>query len=363
MTGLYQDPETGKIISTHSMLKTFRRCPKQAEYKYARRLKPKRLGQPLKRGTWIHKLLEVHAKALMAEARPKAALEAMWEEHRRLSKDFDRLFDEEKEYYGDLPREIGQIMRAYFWHYAKHPWKVLDVEFVLEAELPDGALFRAKIDLLVEDEFGLWIVDHKSHKTLPKLDYRILDAQSADYLWAAAKNGIPVEGHLWNYVRWKMPTTPLVLQSGRISHKAIDTDYLTFKEGVEAAGVDPSSDAWVAAKLRYLKGLRYQGPGTVQASTFFRRDPLEKSKALISQVAREAYHTHRRMSAYPFDRPEIVERSIDRSCSYLCGYSDLCATELWGGNAKQLIKAKYKEEDPMNYYYDEKEMVDAGASD
>jgi hypothetical protein len=43
--GLYTDDKTGKLISTHSMLKTFRRCPKQAEFKYVHRLKPRRLGK------------------------------------------------------------------------------------------------------------------------------------------------------------------------------------------------------------------------------------------------------------------------------------------------------------------------------
>ena len=54
---LYPD-EDGVPILTNSMLTAFRRCIKQSEYKYVHRLKPRLLGGPLKRGTWVHALLE-----------------------------------------------------------------------------------------------------------------------------------------------------------------------------------------------------------------------------------------------------------------------------------------------------------------
>lgn len=343
---LYADPDTGQAISTHSLLKTFRRCPRQTYYKYVHRLTPKNVGKPLKRGTWVHKLLEVHYKG------------GDWkEEHQRLSRDFNRLFDEEKDFYGDLPREIYQIMQSYFWHYANHDWKVLDAEFVLEVELPDGALFRCKIDLLVEDQFGLWIVDHKSHKRLPSLDYRILDAQSGDYIWAALKNGLKVQGHIWNYIRWKAPTKPSLLKSGRLSHKVLDTDYPTFAKALKEYGIDPRGDAWAMQKLKHLKGLRYEH-GMPQRSTYLRRDVLEKTPALLNQVARELYHTHKRMNEYPWDSPELIERVPEQSCTFLCSYTDVCAAELWGNNMNPIIKSRYKVVDPMAYYHDEREVAD-----
>ena len=363
--GIYLDPDTGRTISTHSMLKTFRRCPKQAEFKYIHRLKPKKLGSPLKRGTWIHLLLEVFSRALKDGAKHKDAVAAMWEAHQRLSKEFNALFDEEKDFYGDLPREIFRVMTAYLWHYSKHDWKVLDVEFVLEAELPDGSIFRAKVDLLVEDQFGLWIVDHKSHKTLPKLDYRILDAQSADYVWAALKNKIPVQGHIWNYIRWKEPSVPKMAYLGkanqRLSKAECDTDYPTYVAAVKQYQKEHGLKILPEynAKAKYLKGLQYRF-GEIQNSTFFRRDVLEKAPTMLNQVAREMYHTHTRMNEYPWDRPEMIERVPDRSCEFSCSYVDICTAQLWGGNIDPIIKRKYKVEDPMSYYYDEQEVTDGG---
>src|SRR5690606_11756426 len=131
--------------------------------------------------------------------------------HARLSTEFDRLFDEEKDYYGDMPTEINQIMESYIWHYANDPWKVIDTEFQLEAELPDGTIYRGKVDAMVETQFGLFLVDHKTHKTLPDLNFRLKDAQSALYLWAAQQNGLNIQGFIWNYVKWKAPSKPTLL--------------------------------------------------------------------------------------------------------------------------------------------------------
>ena len=331
--------QDGKQISTHSMLKTFRRCPKQAEYKYVQRLKPRVLGKPLRRGTWIHALLEAHYKG-----------EDWRGEHERQTKKFAKLFDEEKEQLGDLPRELRRLMKSYLWHYKNDPWKVLEVEFTLEAEFPDGTIYRGKIDALIENQYGLWIVDHKSHARLPNLDFRLLDAQSALYVWAAQQNGIPVQGHIWNYLVTKPPSVPEWLpKSNRMSARRITTDYPTYKAALKAYGLDPAD---YAAKLDYLKNQRYQ-PGRPQTSEFFRRDILEKPGPMLERVAQEAYHTSLRMHEYPWDFTEGVERVPDRSCTFSCSYTDLCTAELFGGNTAVILKNRYDVGDPMDYYYDD----------
>ena len=123
------------------MLKTFRRCPKQAQYKYVERLKPKEVQKNLHRGKWMHKLLELYHMG-----------EDWQEEHAKWCHKFDKLFDEEKDRLGDLPREILRMMKAYIWHYAADEWEVLEVEFVVECKFPDGTVYRAKIDALVKNQ-------------------------------------------------------------------------------------------------------------------------------------------------------------------------------------------------------------------
>lgn len=76
---------------------------------------------------------------------------------------------------------------------------------------------------------------------------------------------------------------------------------------------------------------------------------------MLKRVAQEAYHTARRMNEYPFDRPEIVERVPDRSCAFMCNYTDLCTSELTTGSRPINWDKRYKIGDPMYYYYDDKD--------
>jgi len=321
------------------MIKTFRRCPKQAEYKYVQLLKPRQLGKPLRQGTWLHKLQEIFHSGGDWRA-----------EHERLTIKFSKLFDEEKEKLGDLPRECLRMMHSYIWHYKLDEWKVLEAELVLETEFPNGVVYRGRIDLLVENAWGLWIVDHKWNKTLPDLSFRILDAQSALYIWAARRMGIPVQGHIWNYGKRKAPSIPKLLLDGtRLSRAACDTDYPTMLAAIKKYKLDPED---YRDKLLSLKRQRYV-PGEPQTSVFFRRDVLEKSDEMLKQVAREGYHTAIRMNEYDFTKTGFVERVPDRSCTFMCNYTDLCTLELFGGEPRQIRKSRYMVGDPMDYYYDD----------
>lgn len=343
MPGLYYDESVDKYVVTHSMIKTFRRCPRQTLYKQVQRLKPRILTKPLKRGTWMHYLLEEHHAG------------RDWQKmHAALSAKYNEMFDEEKDAYGNLPVECRQLMESYIWHYKDDPWKVHETEFTVEAEFPDGTLYRGKVDALVENQFGLWIVDHKTHSRIPDRSHRILDAQSALYIWAAKKMGIPVEGFIWNYLKTSAPAVPKLLKDGSRLHKRIgDTDYLTFTREVQRLKREEGyrirqEDVDFANKL---KGHRYR-PNEPQLSEFFQRHTLEKDDVMLRQVAAEAYHTAKRMASYPFHQLSIVERNNDRSnCTFMCSYEDLCTTELMGGNRNALMK-NFTVGNPQDYYQD-----------
>lgn len=342
--GLYFDEELGKRIITHSMLKTFRRCEMCAYFKYVRRLKPKMLKKPLKRGTWVHALLEAQGNG------------KDWRGvHKHYSHQFDQLFDEEKDYYGDMPTEIGKIMESYSWHYKNDPWTYVANEFTLECEFPDGTLYRGKVDALIENEYGLWLVDHKTHRSLPDLQFRLRDSQSALYLWAARENGLPVQGFIWNYLRWKPASTPKLLVKGdRISDAACDTDYPTFvkalkkyKEENPQFKIRPQD----RAKAEYLRGLQYQH-GAMQTSEFFRRDILEKSDEMLDRVMMMNYRTALRMQNYDFDDTAAIEMADPQQRGFFEDYEDLHVTHIMGGDVERMIRLNYTEGDPNDYYQD-----------
>jgi len=340
--GLYRDAETGQLISTHSMLKTMRRCPKQAQYKYVERLKPKRLGRPLRCGTWMHKLQEVYYKG------------GDWrEEQQRQTSKFRKLWEDEQSDVGDLPGDTERLWRSYLWHYKNDNWKVLETEFTLEAELPDGSKLRGKVDNLIEDQYGLWIVDHKWHKVFPDHSFRILDQQSVGYLWLALKNKIPVQGHIWNYGRSKPPTLPVLTKTGLIARwRMLDTDYPTAARFIKNHP-DLRDISRYYPKLRILKSHRYVH-GEPQRSNFFRRVVVEKPISQINRNIRELYRTHLRMHDYDFQDIDSVERVPDRSCTFMCSYRDLCSAEAVTGQRPVSWRHQFSIGDPLDYYDDDR---------
>lgn len=342
LSALYVDAESGRTISTNSMLKTFLRCPKQAEYKYYRRLKPKTTGRPLTMGKWMHALLEAFYKG------------EDWKlVHHQLTHEYSKLFDEEKDMLGNLPVDCAVLMRAYIWHYRDHEWDILGVEQMLETEFPDGSIFRGKYDLLVKDEYGIWLVDHKNYKTMPRFDVLMLDTQAPRYIWAARRLGIPVRGFIWNILKTKPMTVPELTVKGERFKKTTmgNCDFPTAARAMKASGLDVEPyKPW----LRGLKAQRYTHGG-VQSSPFFQRVVIEMPDDQVDRVAVSSFHTSMRMHDYNFAVTDAVERVPDRSCGFMCSYPELCKTELLGGNTDLILRKQYKVADPMEYYYDERD--------
>lgn len=357
----YIDPETGQEIVTHSMLKSFRRCPRQFYYKYVQRLKPKMdKSRPLKMGTWMHSLLEEYYAGRSWRAK-----------HTELCARYVDLFDEEKEALGDLPTDCYRLMRSYLWHYGAnkedpfHGWDIEDVEFTIETPLLtiDGSdvIYRGRVDLIVDDRrYGRYFVDHKNMKQFPNFDFRLLDGQSGLYLWAARQESIEVQGFIWNYLRTKAPSVPALLKDGtRLSKSKCDTDYPTLVRAIREHELDPAEYRdW----LRVLKNDRWEQDKT-QTSHFFHRTTLEKDDDMLDRVAAEAAHTYERMRAYDWAAVDAVERSPDRSCTFMCSFTELCTAELFQGDAPFLRRQLYRIGDPLDYYTDDKGKDDRGGGD
>lgn len=316
---------------SNSKAKTYRRCPKQFYYKYELGLRPKRKSESLTRGDWLHQLLEAHYNPFEGES---------WREvHKRLTKEFGNMFEEEREELGDLPGETLRIMKSYIrkWKKTDSRLKVVDVELDELLPLPDGDTFNFIIDLIVEDsEGGLWLWDHKTTKNnFMEQDYMLLDAQLARYFWAATVMGYtPLRGVLFNEIRVKAPAVPQLLKAGGLSQrKNIDSDYYTYLSEIERHGLDPADYEDI---LRILK---------LKTGTFFRRTMMPKDKALTRRTMKDLLDTSREIkSARQANR---FPRTVDKSCTWGCDYKDVCITEYFGGDAKSLMKANFTTKDEM----------------
>jgi len=345
----------GKRVTTHSMLATMKRCANQTRYKYAERLKARfatKRDKPLRRGTWFHALLQEYYAGRSWQAAHKLYCDQYFE-----------LFDEEKEALGDLPTELLLMMRSYLWHYGAnksdpyHGTETIATELTLECPWPDSPdgtdIYRCRVDRLYRDEWGLWIEDHKTNRTLPSQMFRMLDAASPLYIWCARENGHAVNGFVWNYIRAKTPSLPKLAYEGtkreRLSTAAIDTDYPTMVRGLRELGQNPADHKDL---LRPLFNQRFKY-GEVQTSTFFRRDTLEKNDGMIARAVAAAMRTRDHMHGYEWSDPDSVERTNDYRCENMCSYANLCATELAGGDGATLRKRMFRVGDPLDYYYDQ----------
>lgn len=324
-------------VSTHSMLTTFRRCPRQAMYKFHDCLRPKKVERPLKMGKWFHELLEAHYKG------------EDWEErHQHLWETQDENFFEE-EGIDLVARSCQRLMRSYLWYYQlekKYGFRVLEAETRYETEWPDGSIYQCIIDLLVEWDGDLWLMDHKLRSQLPNHLARLLDSQSLLQQWCLRRNGVKIRGFIWNYVRMKPPGIPRLLKNNTLSRRKIETDYVTLRRAIKDYGI---SDEDYLADLHRLRAI-YWRPGKEQVSPFFTRVEMEKDDATIKRMALEMYRTRKRMARYSFESRDSVERVVDMSCTYKCSFPSLCSAELFGGNADQIRRLNYQEVDPLDYY-------------
>lgn len=342
------------VIITHSTLKTFLRCPREALYKYNDLLAPrKKQSQPLERGTWFHALLEAKYKNQRRAGEGYGGddsdddIPSVQQVHAGLCDQYGRLMDEEKEALGDLPTEMRTLYNSYQWHYRKDSsWTVHEVELKVEAELPNGMQYQGKIDMLIEDEYGLWAVDHKTHKSLPGMDYRFRDKQSVLYIWALRECGIPVLGFKWNYVVPHAPKPLKFTKAGRLYKRQPLTDYPTTLRGLKELGLE--NDPQYADILDELRAIRYD-PDVIQSSPVFRRDTLEKHDDMIARTVLEVQRSAERFVEYDWEDRDAVERVNERSCNW-CAYRFICIAELLGNNPDRVKKQMYKPADPLAYY-------------
>lgn len=325
-------------ITTHSMLKNFGRCPRQAMYAYHDKIRPKQIKRPLKMGSWFHELLEAHYKG------------EDWEDkHRELTiKHQDSFFEEEV---GDIPTSCHRLMKSYLWHYQlesrKYGWEILDVECKLTTNWPDGSEYWCRFDLLIRDGNGdIRIVDHKLRTTMPGLYHLLLESQNLLYIWNGWRNKIKVKGFIWNVIRMKPPIIPRLNKDNTLSKRKIETDYPTLRKAIKDYGIDPRM---YSEDLDRLKA-QYWRPGKIQESPFFRRHSLDADPEVIRRKIREMYKTRKRMARYNFEDRDSVERSVDRSCVTSCGYPLICSTELLGGNVDQVLRLNYQRVNPLDYY-------------
>lgn len=276
----------------------------------------------------MHELLEAHYIA--GDWRPR---------QEELTKQFGMMFEEEREFYGDLPEACGHIMRSYEYWYREEDknFDVIAAEQEVVVPLPHGHKMGFKFDFITEDEYGRWLWEHKSHKSIPRSDYRFIDMQTARYLWGLNKIGTygEITGIVWNYISTVPPRVPKVLKSGQLSSRKIRTDLLTMLSAIKQNRLDVRDYQDVLLRLK-------------RHNDFFLRVRMPRPKGVVDRLVKDMV-----IVADEIEGGFQPVRSIDRSCEFSCAFLDLCVVELYGGQASVVRKAKYEERGPGVYYADQ----------
>lgn len=317
------------FYTSQSKIKAWRSCKRKYYYQHVLHLVPRSPPNPLVRGTIIHSMLEEFIAGKDA-----------WKAWGEAQKTYGKLFKQQREEYGDIPGDIEALMSSYFKWYARDPLTYYEVdgnysEHFFQVPLTPGIIMQGTIDSAAHTrDKRFWMVEHKSHREIPRGDIKYSDIQSAIYTWIMPQVGLPKpDGVMWNYIRMKRPTVPEVLKSGEMSRRDIDTTWDVYEAALKAAKLDPKDYADMKSKLANKE------------AEFFVRQALPINKTIVETILEEATTTAREIK-----RKAGVDktRTIDRQCTY-CQYYLLCQAELRGLDHKAILKHQFKTEEKDRY--------------
>lgn len=322
-----RDFDLSSFVASNSRLNTFSRCPNKYRYKYVEGWEPRKKSVQLERGSWVHRLLQVYYNG------------GDWlDEHKRLKKEFYKLFEEEREDLGDMPADCLRIMRAYLRNYQDDfdRYRVVDTELDETVTLPNGMKMRIIVDLIWEDlRTGLlFAFDHKSRKSFEDGENMVLDPQLTRYYRALEILGYtPLGGVGYNELRTKPPTVPALLKRGGLSKaKAIDTDVYTYMKEIRHHDLDPTEYQEILAHI-----------ARNQSGRFFRRTLLPKDPPMIRTMMKETVQVV--SSIGDAHRKNRFPRTFDKSCKWGCDFKDVCIAELHGADVGPLVKMNFTTRD------------------
>lgn len=319
------------IEVSQSKIKSWRNCRQAYHYKYFEKLKRSRVKRPFKFGGIVHKMLEADANG-----------DDPFKELDKISFKDRKLFNAEKEMYGEIVQDIGTIMEEYFDYWPKDHLRPLrknkkSAEHFFRIEIEPGLYFKGIIDQVTKAPNGLkWLTEHKTFTKLPDEDARWRNLQSVAYFRAIEMMGWwdNIAGTCWNYIRSKPPTRPKKLKSGGLSQAKIDTLPSVLIETIKSYGLKPRDFKPMIKKAEDNR------------DKYFLRIFTPVNKKVVDTVFSGFIDTAREIAQYHGKKQDM---NIDRHCQF-CDYEPLCRAKLTGSDI-DFIKQR-------EYYIDDKKTED-----
>lgn len=329
---------------SYSDITRHQRCPKSYEYSVVRNLQRKRRNINLTKGAYAHELLMAVYLALRSGEDPWLALDTR---HAELDAEtLTIVLDDDILTADDLLEEAYELVFRYL---TEHPedltWTVLHVEETFEVEL-DGEVVTFTPDLVIQDDRGVWVVDHKTTSRMPDGQVGLGDYQAMLYSAAMREIFVDFRGFIFNRLRKKVPTQPRLTKTGvkRVADVGrIDTTYEILRDFILENAPELMDDE---THRRRLAELRDQDRFFFREYVFTTDEMAQEMLADTQQTIRDI-RFHEDSGRYP---RILLPYAGAKECSN-CEFLDLCVAELRGYNTENVLDF-YEERDMSHREYD-----------
>jgi hypothetical protein len=320
-------------------VKSYRLCKQQHYFRYVERITSKKVKRPFQFGRIVHSIIEAHANG---EDEPVAFV----------LDNFDlkqlKVFEAEREMYGDILNDIRIIMTDYFDYWP-------DDSFLFSRYKGQAAEFRFDLDMGefmvvgVIDTVGKakslrWLGEHKTFTRAPNDDERWRNVQGSVYIHVAQTLGWfgRIDGIMWNYIHSKPAPDPKMTDGGKwsLAQKSL-TLPAKVREFAERNGYDMTPEL---QKLIEVSGAKRED--------YFRRVFMPVPRMVVDNVWQDFMVTARDI----VHEGHRKEKTIGRHCSW-CDYEPLCRAELQGSDVEFVKERQYIEK------ADEEDSVSRAESD
>ena len=282
--------------------------------------------RPLKFGGFLHRLL--------AADKGTEPVEVVFQDAQN---EYDKMFPEEREYYGNLPSDLRTVFDGY-----KKFYEVEDLYFrytMIEAELGPVPLteytsLTIRPDKVAEDirNDKTFLFESKTGRSIPSEDYRLWDMQTFLYIWGMRELGLKINGIIWDHIRSKVPTVPRLLKNGALSEaKNIDTTYDTYYRAIVENGLDPEA---YSEYLGTLKG---------KDNKFYRRVKLPVKEKMLLPVVESAKRTSLEIHHLGTLPPS---KNVSRTTCGMCSFRPICEAELLGLDVEYVKNNQFRPRPP-----------------
>jgi hypothetical protein len=217
-------------VVSYSEIDAYRQCRLKHQLAYIEnwRVPAEDEAEALARGTLFHSVMESHY-AVIKMAQEQNAVQGLQ------MKDFwnevnYHLYDDA----GSQSERQELVEWMYTGYVEKHltddlsNWEIVEIEMPMQVNLGPGIDLAGTMDLLVKDKRlggGLWIVDHKTCKNLPKQKDFDMEDQTGIYAYLAKTQlGLDIRGAIYNFVRTYKLVRDMDLEERHLRHVTVRTD-------------------------------------------------------------------------------------------------------------------------------------------